>query len=97
MDRRGFLRLLGMGAVGAAATATLDIERLLWVPGAKTIFLPPEGQFIGNHFVTSEWITREALRILENSLTFSKQINREYEAAFVTGNSLRIRTPQRFS
>jgi hypothetical protein len=37
IDRRGFLRLFG----AAAAAAVLDPERLLWVPGQKTIFLPP--------------------------------------------------------
>lgn len=40
MNRRDFLRLVGLGAVGAAAAATFDPERLLWVPGAKTFFLP---------------------------------------------------------
>lgn len=37
MDRRGFLKLLASGAVGAA----VDVDKLLWIPGAKTIFLPP--------------------------------------------------------
>lgn len=37
MNRRGFLQTLGAALVGA----TLDPERLLWVPGQKTIFLPP--------------------------------------------------------
>ncbi len=43
LDRRTFLRRLGFGTVAAAAAATgaLDVERLLWVPGEKTIFLPP--------------------------------------------------------
>lgn len=36
MDRRWFLRALGAAAVGAV----LDPEKLLWVPGQKTIFLP---------------------------------------------------------
>ena len=37
MDRRHFLRVLA----GASAGFALDPERLLWTPGAKTIFLPP--------------------------------------------------------
>ena len=36
MNRRAFLSVLGTGAAGM----TLDPERLLWVPGAKRIFLP---------------------------------------------------------
>jgi len=34
MDRRTFLKVLGMGTAGVAAA--------LWVPGQKTILLPPE-------------------------------------------------------
>lgn len=36
MNRRSFLTRLGAAAIGAAA-ASVDPERLLWVPGAKTI------------------------------------------------------------
>ncbi len=43
IDRRAFLRRLGFGTVAAAAAATgvLDVEKLLWTPGEKTIFIPP--------------------------------------------------------
>lgn len=41
MDRRAFLRALGFGTVAAAAaTSVFDIEKLLWVQGEKTIFVP---------------------------------------------------------
>ena len=36
MNRRELLKLLALGVVGH----TLDVDRLLWVPGQKTIFLP---------------------------------------------------------
>lgn len=36
MHRRFFLRLFALGVVGHE----LDIDRLLWVPGQKTIFIP---------------------------------------------------------
>ena len=36
VSRRGFLSLLA----SASVPIMLDVERLLWVPGAKTIFLP---------------------------------------------------------
>jgi len=36
MKRRGFLGLFA----GAIAGATLDPERALWIPGAKTISIP---------------------------------------------------------
>jgi hypothetical protein len=37
LNRRNLLKLLSLGVVGH----TLDIDKLLWVPGQKTIFLPP--------------------------------------------------------
>ncbi len=40
MDRRNFLRTLIGGLAGTAAASTLDLDKLLWVPGAKTFFLP---------------------------------------------------------
>ena len=36
MDRRTALRSLALGAAGL----TFDPERLLWIPGRKTIFIP---------------------------------------------------------
>jgi hypothetical protein len=38
MNRRDWLKLFSTGVVGAMV---LDPEKLLWVPGEKTIFLPP--------------------------------------------------------
>jgi hypothetical protein len=38
MNRRDWLKLFSTGVVGALV---LDPEKLLWVPGEKTIFLPP--------------------------------------------------------
>jgi len=45
LDRRTFLRRLGFGTVAAAAAATsvFDLERLLWIPGEKRLFVPPPG------------------------------------------------------
>lgn len=36
LSRRNLLKLIASGVVGH----TLDIDRLLWVPGEKTIFIP---------------------------------------------------------
>ncbi len=41
MNRRTFLAWLAGTAAGAAAAHTLDLEKLLWVPGQKNIFIPP--------------------------------------------------------
>ncbi len=52
MERRGFLKLFGVGAITAASSLILppdlqaaagdfDPEKALWIPGQKTFFLPP--------------------------------------------------------
>lgn len=40
MNRRAFLSWLGGTAAGVALAPTLDLDKLLWIPGEKTIFLP---------------------------------------------------------
>ena len=77
MNRRRFLAMLGFGTVAAAAAANsvFDVERLLWVPGEKTILLPAVDLYHvgGNTFLTAEVITREALRVFKNNLTVAGQ------------------------
>src|SRR5215472_1942713 len=56
--------------------------------------------FTQNTNLTISMITREALRVLENSLTFAKQLSREYEDKFgiagaKIGTILNIRKPPR--
>ena len=40
MDRRRFLKWLGGTAAGVAAAPFLDLDKLLWIPGEKTILIP---------------------------------------------------------
>lgn len=42
IGRRGFLGILAAAVAGAA----FDPERLMWVPGQKTIFIPPPPEVI---------------------------------------------------
>lgn len=42
MNRRGFIQTL----LGTASAIALDPEKLLWVPGEKTIFIPPPPKLI---------------------------------------------------
>jgi hypothetical protein len=112
MQRRRFLQLLGLA--GAAAVVgpglVLDPERALWVPGAKRIFdlgaadapFIDVSAFTGrrNSFVTMDVFTREALRVLQESLDFAQRINREYDEAFasaVVGRTIRPQLPARYA
>ncbi len=55
IDRRSFLRVLLAGAAGAV----LDPEKLLWVPGQKTIFLPSVEVFHGGDLSTIDAILKK--------------------------------------
>lgn len=56
---------------------------------------------MSNTLINSSIITNEALRVLENSLTFANQINRNYDDKFAQdgakiGDTLNIRKPARY-
>lgn len=80
MNRRSFLRLLGYGTVAAAAASItdFDVERALWLPGEKTIFIPEE--FSGNTLITPDWITMEALKMFKNNLKLVEHFNRSWDS-----------------
>ena len=89
MNRRSFLS----GFIGAAAALTLDPERLLWVPGAKTIFVPP----VGNRFLTTEMVCREALKSMTFQLDYMDQYGKGYwSPSFSTGSVVNILKPERY-
>jgi hypothetical protein len=62
MCRRRFLRRLLSGGAAFAAGHVLDVERLLWVPGARTFFLPSPRSA---PLLTIGDITRESMRLLK--------------------------------
>ena len=88
VDRRSFLRRV-FGAV--AAGAVLDVDQLLWVPGAKTIWLPPAAPVELNTLITPDWVTREALALFQHQLTFVAHVTRHYDEQFA--RTVRIRRP----
>jgi hypothetical protein len=56
---------------------------------------------MSNSILTISMITRESLRVLENNLTFTKGVNREYDDQFgktgaKIGNTLNLRLPARY-
>jgi hypothetical protein len=57
---------------------------------------------MANALLTIDQITKEALVVLENSLTFTKGVTRKYDSSFAQegakiGDTLRIRKPPRFT
>lgn len=82
MDRRAFLRT---ALIGLSAAGVVDVDKLLWMPGEKTILIPDLIEIeavCGNRLVSADWVAREALRILEKNLTFAAQVNRSYERSY---------------
>lgn len=58
-------------------------------------------QYAANTLLTISLITREALRVLENNLTFTKLVNRQYDDRFGVegakiGTTLNVRKPPRY-
>src|SRR6476646_230467 len=56
---------------------------------------------MANSLLTISMITKECVRVLENNLTFTKGVNREYDDAFGVsgakiGDTLNIRKPARY-
>lgn len=56
---------------------------------------------MANAFLTTDEITLEALAVLENQLTFTRQIRRKYDSYFAVsgakiGDTLRVRKPARY-
>lgn len=78
MHRRQFLKILGSSAAVAAAVPMMDLERLLWTPGQVAV--PEIG---GNILLTTEFIVRESLRVLQNNLRMAAEANTYYDERFV--------------
>jgi hypothetical protein len=57
VNRRRFIQLVTSSAIGVYS---LDPERLLWVPGEKTIFIPPPRKLI----FASEVVAAEMERVM---------------------------------
>jgi hypothetical protein len=94
IDRRSFLRRV-FSAV--AAGAVLDVDQLLWVLGAKTIWLPPVVPVQPYALISPAWLTREVLELLKMQLAFIEQTDRLYEARrrFEADAVVSVRMPTR--
>lgn len=67
LNRRAFLQIVS----ASAAAVAFDPERLLWVPGSKTIFLPPEKTIaIATTLPPYHWFTAETMALMSKELGF---------------------------
>jgi len=78
MNRRAFLGWLTGTAAGVAAAPFLDLDRLLWLPGEKTIFIPSVLPVSGNTFITPTWVAEEVARNWVNELKMIRLFDGTY-------------------
>lgn len=96
VNRRRFLQFL----FGSGATVIVAPRLILpAAPRSVLTVVRPSVQIL-----KTEFVTREALRVLEQNLTFTRQVNRSYfhETAFVftvprLGETMHVRTPARLA
>ena len=100
MNRRGFLgSILALGAAPAIVRADSlmrIIPRGLIVPPLEINMLPPP-VFRGNRLLTIDEITREAMRILAESIEASTLAALRYDADFAKTGTLKVRLPNRYA
>lgn len=78
MDRRDFLKFL----IATPIAAHLDVEKLLWIPGEKTIFLPSKALSL------SEITEIEIIRIMPKLRSLFERDNLFYR--LLQGKSVEI-------
>jgi hypothetical protein len=90
LNRRSFLRLLVSGVAGTVASAELDIDRLLWIPGAKTFFIPNNPTISLGQIVAMEMerILPSIVTLFERDDIFYKLLDRQ--APLISSREMRI-------
>ncbi len=96
LNRRDFLRRLGFGTVAAAAAASgvLDVERMLWQPGEKAIFIPPPVAPLSQTFTMGDVFTIEGVYSVNPSTLHPTGILQQFivTSDVAAGKNLRIET-----
>lgn len=72
MKRRDFFKFLSAGAATMGAVGEIDYERLLWVPGRKTIFLPSEeGVFVPDEATIDKVLAAHGIKMPRYHMTMA--------------------------
>lgn len=86
LSRRRFLQILGVTSAAVVAApyvgSALGEAGALWTP--TTMGVVPDMEMVG-YFLTTDLITREALRILKQNLALVNFVNANYDQAFQQG------------
>lgn len=97
MKRRGFLKaILAAGAAPAIVKASNIMP--LFVRRDSGLLIPSVEEFAigapaGNTLLTIDQITREALRLAHEKMTFINSINSQFDSQFGGGQRITIRRP----
>lgn len=104
MNRRSFLS----SAIASVAALAIDPERLLWVPGAKKIFIPPSRSLVllpaidllhfrqGDFITISSWVGRNPHTGMPTFQQFVVHMSKDGTTEIETLNNARwpqIRSP----
>jgi len=89
MNRRNFLSLFSAGLAGIALEQAIPLGRGWSFPKQIVLGLPP------NAFLTTEWITMETLRIIQNKMElnqkFSTHWDKEVHRPFRVGQVIHLK------
>lgn len=95
MNRRGFI---GSILAACAAPAIVRADSLMRVFAPHESGLLVVTRVAGNQLTAYDIITREALLILDNQLSFVREVNQDFGQSFVPaiGDFVQIRKPNRY-
>ena len=90
MNRRSFLKGLGLVAACVVLEPVIEIPRVIYSFPSQIVIRPR-----GNSLLTPQIITREALKILHANLNFVSRLNDSWERDF--GSQIYVKKPQVFA
>ena len=99
MNRRGFLTAMLAAGAAPAIVKAANIMPIFTRRDDLGLLVPQLGPYdvavpvYGNRLLTIEEITREALRVIHQNMTFISSTNRIYDKQFSIGDTIKIRRP----
>jgi len=91
MERRGFLKLLGLGVAGIALDQAIPFNRVWSFP--KNIVVPE----LTLEEIEERYLMPAVLQMIKEHNDFLNSYERVWDEEFAVGTRIAIRIPQRFS